>query len=105
MTIIHFTTFYTSNQISFNYLTISCYYYIHIHIHTCISFRISDSNTDNTSEWIKDQEKTFTDWINGHLKSSKHQMTISDLRSGLKDGLVLIELMKTVAPESIQFIR
>lgn len=67
--------------------------------------KASDSNTENKSDWIKDQEKAFTSWINGHLKSSEHQTSITDIRNGLKDGLVLIQLMKTVAPEAIQFIR
>lgn len=63
------------------------------------------SGKNDDTEWVKEQEATFIHWINQHLAASKHQISISDLRSGLHDGLVLIELMKIVAPESIQFIR
>ena len=43
--------------------------------------------------------------MNQHLKVSDRELSITNLRSGLQDGLVLIELMKIVSPESIQFIR
>lgn len=74
---------------------------------TCCTFcrNGSDSVNDNVSEWVKEQEVAFIRWINQHLKSSEHQISISDLRSSLQDGLVLIALMKTVAPQSIQFVR
>ena len=65
----------------------------------------SVSGKNDDTDWVKEQQTSFTQWINQHLKSSEHQMHITDLRSGLKDGLVLIELMKIVAPQSIQFIR
>ena len=77
---------------------------VYLSIHLFISNGSVSGKNDDT-DWVKEQQTSFTQWINQQLKSSEHQMHITDLRSGLKDGLVLIELMKIVAPQSIQFIR
>ena len=74
-------------------------YIIHIlsiYLSICLSIYLSISNgsisgKNDDTDWVKEQQTSFTQWINQHLKSSEHQMHITDLRSGLKDGLVLTE--------------
>ncbi len=49
--------------------------------------------------WQRIQQTTFTNWVNnalrGHLKTSKNQ--VKDLQTDLQDGLVLIQLIGTIA--------
>ncbi len=49
--------------------------------------------------WKKIQETTFTNWVNnslrGHLKTAKNQ--VRSLETDLQDGLVLIQLLETIA--------
>ena len=53
--------------------------------------------------WKEIQKKTFTNWFNdrlrGHLKVAKRK--IEDLRSDLKDGLLLIDLAEKIAKKPI----
>lgn len=49
--------------------------------------------------WKLLQQTTFTKWVNnalrGHRKTAKTQVT--DLQTDLRDGLVLVELIETIA--------
>ena len=49
--------------------------------------------------WVRLQETTFTKWVNnslrGQLKTAKSQ--VSDLRTDLQDGIVLVELIESIA--------
>lgn len=49
--------------------------------------------------WKLQQQTTFTKWVNnalrGHLKKAKTQ--VNDLQTDLKDGLVLVELIESIA--------
>ena len=49
--------------------------------------------------WKRLQQTTFTNWVNnalrGHLRTAKHQ--VNDLQTDLQDGLVLAQLLETVA--------
>ena len=49
--------------------------------------------------WKLLQQTTFTKWVNnalrGHLKTAKTQ--IRDLQTDLRDGLVLVELIDSIA--------
>ena len=47
----------------------------------------------------------FMNWINQHLSKAEHSRKVSDLYNDLQDGLVLIELMKTVVPNSLKFVK
>lgn len=56
-------------------------------------------------EWVKDQEATFLHWINQHLKSAQRSIQVTDLYNDLRNGLVLIELMKVLTPTSIKYVK
>lgn len=56
-------------------------------------------------KWVKTQEETFTVWLNDHLKRALHVMEVKNLYDDLQDGLVLIELMKTLVPGALKFVR
>ena len=49
--------------------------------------------------WKLLQQTTFTKWVNnalrGHLKTARTQ--VSDLQKDLRDGLVLVELLESIA--------
>ena len=49
--------------------------------------------------WKLLQQTTFTKWVNnalrGHLKTAKTQ--VRDLQTDLRDGLVLVELIESIA--------
>lgn len=49
--------------------------------------------------WKLLQQTTFTKWVNnalrGHLKKAKTQ--VSDLQTDLRDGLVLVEVIESIA--------
>ena len=56
-----------------------------------------------TANWKDLQEQTFTKWFNnvlrGHKKSSDVQ--INNLRTDLKDGLLLVQLLENLSKEKI----
>ena len=56
-------------------------------------------------DWVKSQEDVFVKWLNQHLKRAVHVMEVKDLYDDLRDGLVLIELMKTLVPNALKFVR
>ena len=45
----------------------------------------------------KEQQKTFINWVNVMLKSTKYHIEVKDLQVDLKDGLVLIALLEALA--------
>lgn len=49
----------------------------------------------DTFKWFEIQERVFTRWVNGHL--AKRGMNIERLKSGFKDGLMLLNLMEILA--------
>eukprot|EP00057_Strongylocentrotus_purpuratus_P000520 XP_001177876.2 PREDICTED: plectin-like [Strongylocentrotus purpuratus] len=54
----------------------------------------------NKDERDKIQKKTFTKWVNKHLKKAKRQ--VKDLFEDLKDGTNLIALLEVLGQEKIQ---
>ncbi len=46
--------------------------------------------------WIDVQKKTFTNWVNDHLKDTG--LSVKDLQVDLDSGVVLIKLLEALAP-------
>ncbi len=46
--------------------------------------------------WIDVQKKTFTNWVNDHLKDTG--LAVEDLQIDLDNGVVLIKLLEALAP-------
>ncbi len=46
--------------------------------------------------WIDVQKKTFTNWVNDHLKDTG--LSVEDLQIDLDNGVVLIKLLEALAP-------
>jgi len=55
-------------------------------------------NQDTT--WIKVQQKTFTRWCNTFL--TQRNLEVKDLRTDLKDGLLLINLLEVISDQTIK---
>ena len=49
---------------------------------------------------MQQQEKTFTRWVNRQLEGAG--LSIADLRTDLRSGLVLIKLMEVLSGSSIK---
>lgn len=56
----------------------------------------STTNLMANKSWVYVQKKTFTNWVNNKLKDT--EVHTKDLHVDLKDGIVLITLMKVLAP-------
>lgn len=60
----------------------------------------SDSGMETVdSRWIDIQQRTFTGWVNTHLKS--RNMKCQDLIHDLQDGLMLINLMEIISAKQV----
>jgi hypothetical protein len=57
------------------------------------------TKSELVEQWEKIQKKTFTNWINSHLV--KRQLKITDISTGLQDGLNLIQLLEIIADETL----
>ena len=74
--------------------------------HKLTPFRYRSTQQHGQDEdWVKSQEDVFIKWLNQHLKRAVHVMEVKDLYDDLRDGLVLIELMKTLVPNALKFVR
>lgn len=57
-------------------------------------------DTQKEKKWVQQQEKTFTRWVNRQLEGAG--LSIADLRTDLRSGLVLIKLMEVLSGSSIK---
>ena len=54
-----------------------------------------EHQTAENAEWKRIQQKTFTRWVNEHLK--KQTRFVRDLKTDLADGLSLISLLEVLS--------
>jgi len=49
--------------------------------------------------WERIQTKTFTKWVNSHLR--KRRLVIEDLKTGFNDGIVLIQFLEIISGQTL----
>lgn len=50
---------------------------------------------------MKKQVQDYIAWVNNYLKKRPHASLITDLRSGMQDGITLINLVEIAGPSII----
>ena len=50
---------------------------------------------------MKKQVQDYIAWVNNYLKKRPHASLITDLRSGMQDGITLINLVEIAGPSMI----
>ena len=58
-----------------------------------------EHQTLENAEWKRIQQKTFTRWVNEHLK--KQSRFVRDLKTDLSDGLNLIALLEALSQKRL----
>eukprot|EP00118_Oscarella_pearsei_P028822 m.3022 g.3022 ORF g.3022 m.3022 type:complete len:1777 (+) comp9010_c0_seq1:150-5480(+) len=58
-----------------------------------------EHQTAENAEWKRIQQKTFTRWVNEHLK--KNSLFVRDLKTDLADGLNLIVLLEVLSQKKV----
>ena len=51
--------------------------------------------------YMKKQVQDYIAWVNNYLKKRPHASLITDLRSGMQDGITLINLVEIAGPSII----
>lgn len=52
---------------------------------------------DDRRPWVQVQRRTFTNWVNAILKEKG--LSVEALEDELEDGVILLKLLETLAPE------
>lgn len=51
---------------------------------------------------LNDPEKVLLQWVNAQLEASGYTRRLRDFRGGLKDGELLLHLLRQIAPKKTQ---